>query len=290
MRRLGVIAVVTVAAAGWSCRLEQSFRCEVDDNCAEELGNGICEPSGYCSFDDPECDSGRRYGKYAAQELAGVCVSADASASSSTTGAPPPMSSTSADPLDTTDTGPEGTTVDLDGTTTQVGESSSDGPGESSTGPPPLEVCDGIDNDGDGLIDEYSSANESCEGCVLSEVEGQPLWACPMPTGSWDGAQQWCEDQFSARLARLDSDALRQAASDLAITLTRTSMSPGYWIGGRFEGTEWIWPNGALIDTLYWAPGQPDGNVGEDCLLVGPAGWRDGFCETDNLPALCGVP
>jgi hypothetical protein len=35
---------------------------------------GRCQRNGYCSFDDPACPSGQRYGEHAGDGLAGVCV------------------------------------------------------------------------------------------------------------------------------------------------------------------------------------------------------------------------
>ncbi len=46
------------------------YACADDGQCPD----GFCESSGYCSFADPECDSGRRYGSFAANGLAGACV------------------------------------------------------------------------------------------------------------------------------------------------------------------------------------------------------------------------
>jgi serine/threonine protein kinase len=48
------------------------YHCVDNRNCDTQSG-GRCEESGYCSFPDPSCPSGRRYGE-AAGPLAGVCV------------------------------------------------------------------------------------------------------------------------------------------------------------------------------------------------------------------------
>lgn len=45
------------------------FTCDHDEQC----GAGRCEPTGYCSFDDAQCESGRRFGA-AAGDLASTCV------------------------------------------------------------------------------------------------------------------------------------------------------------------------------------------------------------------------
>lgn len=67
MRGLLAAAVLTLAACQ---QLDATFRCGAEASC----GNGTCEPTGYCSFDDSGCTSGRRYGAAAASELANTCV------------------------------------------------------------------------------------------------------------------------------------------------------------------------------------------------------------------------
>lgn len=49
------------------------YQCEQANAC----GTGVCEPSGYCSYEDETCDSGRRYSELAAAELARTCVEPD---------------------------------------------------------------------------------------------------------------------------------------------------------------------------------------------------------------------
>jgi hypothetical protein len=47
-----------------------AFRCSSSEQCT---GGGICQPIGLCSFSDPDCSSGQRYGM-ASGDLGGVCV------------------------------------------------------------------------------------------------------------------------------------------------------------------------------------------------------------------------
>jgi hypothetical protein len=51
-------------------RKTNAFTCASDEQCS----GGSCEPSGYCSFEDPDCPSGRRYGAHASSDLAKECV------------------------------------------------------------------------------------------------------------------------------------------------------------------------------------------------------------------------
>jgi hypothetical protein len=61
--------------AGYAgCSPAAVFSCASDDQCGEE---GRCEAMGYCSFPDPECGSGRRYGSLSGPDVAGSCVPVD---------------------------------------------------------------------------------------------------------------------------------------------------------------------------------------------------------------------
>jgi hypothetical protein len=50
------------------------FGCGGDEQCVEEGRAGACESTGFCSFPDPSCPSGRRYGVHAGDGLARSCV------------------------------------------------------------------------------------------------------------------------------------------------------------------------------------------------------------------------
>ena len=53
-----------------------TFDCTSADQCDDGEHTGLCEPSGYCSFPDVACDSGRRYDPSASPDLSGTCVPA----------------------------------------------------------------------------------------------------------------------------------------------------------------------------------------------------------------------
>lgn len=50
------------------------FRCAKDSECVKGGESGVCEPTGYCSFADSGCDSGRSYGDHAPSELVDTCI------------------------------------------------------------------------------------------------------------------------------------------------------------------------------------------------------------------------
>ena len=72
-------AAALIAALALSCGGGQVFACADDSACA----GGVCQPEGFCSFPDESCDSGQRFGEFAGDGLAGVCVG---TAGTSTTG------------------------------------------------------------------------------------------------------------------------------------------------------------------------------------------------------------
>lgn len=63
-----VVAIACGVLAG--CHITATFTCEDSAQCG---AGGTCEPDNLCSFPDPVCASGRRYGDYSG-ELSGECV------------------------------------------------------------------------------------------------------------------------------------------------------------------------------------------------------------------------
>ncbi len=74
---LGVLALALAAGAG-ACLRSPSFACDEDVQC-QVGGQGTCEATGYCSFPDDGCPSGRRFGD-GAGTYAGQCVVAEVDA------------------------------------------------------------------------------------------------------------------------------------------------------------------------------------------------------------------
>jgi hypothetical protein len=120
MRRVGwLVAAMCTLGCGQS-----SFACLDDEQCGAD---GQCEASGFCSFPDPECASGRRYGKHAG-ELSGTCVGEhDGTSAAATSG------STDGGP----NAGPGSMGTDDDDTgspmTTSVSSTTGESTGEAST-------------------------------------------------------------------------------------------------------------------------------------------------------------
>lgn len=106
-----------------------AFTCSDNNQCLNGDQAGFCQPTGYCSYPDPVCETGFRYGDEADSDLAGECVevpgatdtdidptgveptSGTSSGGSSETGLP-----TTLDPSTTNDT------LDTDSTATETGD------------------------------------------------------------------------------------------------------------------------------------------------------------------------
>ncbi len=86
-----VIIVALVAGFLAGCP-DSEFRCSNTEECLSGGADGFCEPNGFCSFEDLDCESGRRYGELAG-DLAFQCVEVSAAGSGSgddgETGSPP---------------------------------------------------------------------------------------------------------------------------------------------------------------------------------------------------------
>lgn len=76
MRDLFALAVAALAALACACQPREPFVCASSDQCVSGGARGTCEPTGFCSFDDPACDGGRRYEPNAGDDLAGTCLPA----------------------------------------------------------------------------------------------------------------------------------------------------------------------------------------------------------------------
>lgn len=160
--------------------------------------------------------------------------------------------------------------------------------GSGSTGvpttgvPPSPELCDGLDNDQDGLVDEASADLSECDGCQLLQGEGQAWWVCGQED-TWAGAQASCE-------AKGANSAI--VASAAAQTFLHEQVGEGwFWLGAAQDPGEgpWRWVDGTAFEYANWGTTQPDDTApGQNCVrltfgIIGD-GWFDGawddfFCE-----------
>jgi alpha-tubulin suppressor-like RCC1 family protein len=67
-----------VAVLAFGCGGRDAYHCTSSDQCIGNGARGVCEPSGFCSFDDSSCPTGRRFEDHAGNGLGGTCVDIDA--------------------------------------------------------------------------------------------------------------------------------------------------------------------------------------------------------------------
>jgi hypothetical protein len=157
-------SVAFAVSLGAGCLRTAAFECDAAQDCVDAGVAGRCEPTGFCSFPDPECPSEQRYGDHAGNGLAGSCVPVDdgtTGGSADDDGGPsdggPSTSPTGVDTTPLTDgpessgaTSPIDTTADAE-TTAASASASSDDAGSESTG---TNACPSIVDDfEDGAID-----------------------------------------------------------------------------------------------------------------------------------------
>lgn len=176
-------------------------------------------------------------------------------------------SESSAGPLESTTT-----TTDAE-TTTSATELES-----STTSEPVAELCNGVDDDGDGAVDEYSPRNTSCGSCVYEITPTGVVQSYCTDQVTWDEAVQRCVD-LGASLATLH-DA---AANDEVFA---TTAGDNAWIGlsDTERENDWEWLDGSAMDFLAWEPGQPNDLGDEDCGHMRDAGptWNDDECTNPH--------
>ncbi len=269
-----------------------TFACLEDAACGN---GGSCEVTGFCSFPDSQCLSGRRYGEFAGDGLGGACVQEESSSSSgattspistgsstSTTSAPTTAGSTTLNPLTT---GPEatGTTMSIaeDSTASDDGTDPSTSTGRNadestSTGALPVARVD------DGLTLLYSLADGDGD-VILDQAPGEPAIDLSLegPGYAWTATGlSFSGDDFTGAYStgsttKLDEACMASDAITIEAWLTPTVIDAagpprllGYArspavrnfmvaVGNNLDGTEQGW-KGRLRTASTDGNGQPD--------------------------------
>lgn len=164
---------------------------------------------------------------------------------------------------------------------------------------PDLEICDNLDNDCDGEIDEDSPCESPgiCQrgecvdvGCQIMEYRNHTYAYCSQEL-VWIEAVNYCR-RYNGHLVTIN---------DLLEDGFFHTLQFGYisaWIGLKDIEQEntWTWESGEISDIFEWAQGEPNNRSGfgtgeEDCVEIrmdSPfnGSWNDAFCGL-NRPFFC---
>jgi hypothetical protein len=141
-----------------------------------------------------------------------------------------------------------------------------------TVGPGFGEVCDGLDNDCNGAVDEHPDCD--CERVFRGP---RPYLFCPT-TRAYDGAASRCE-RYGTGLVAIDT----AAENDWIKAELRRRGRDDWWIGLTDRGDEnvWRWSDGREAEFRDFARRQPDDYFGEDCVEMWAAEdlrWNDNDC------------
>lgn len=209
-RHAGVVLLGTALGA---CLGMRAYTCVDDEQCVQDGEQGFCEATGWCSFADDDCDSERRYGKWAGMGLAGRCTTRDAATSGGDTVADGDVSdegSTSTDEGSETSasTGDDGCDTECVSPGAQLWMIIEDGPAGGSDAL--LDVA--VDALGRSFVSGYVSVEGQGRDILVREVspDGEPVW-----TETYDGMESASDQAWGIAI---DSENAVVLAGEIAST------------------------------------------------------------------------
>jgi hypothetical protein len=200
-----------------------------------------------------------------------------------------------------------------------------DAGGVVDAGPPPIpcadpsvEVCDGIDNDCDTVIDEGQTCPEGCAGFAIAG-HGYMFCAEPVDRGialvrcdAEDMKLAWLEtpEENGVVVSAIAALDLPNAGAEVVAQIGASDgedEDEWLWIGNgsAFDGFQFWEGNAeddddaAAVGGAYenWAVGEPNDDGAEDCAVLSvtgsefrqPGEWDDRDCA-NAVPFVCEVP
>ena len=110
-------------------------------------------------------------------------------------------------------------------------------------------------------------------------------------------AEQYCDQKMDANLAKINSQEENNFVLDLAHR--HAPSAERVWIGLKWESRpkDFYWYDHSFPTFKNWAPGEPNGNAKEPCVLMyvgkynklpqwGAGYWNDINCE-EKIAAVC---
>jgi hypothetical protein len=165
---------------------------------------------------------------------------------------------------------------------------------DANVSPDAVELCNAQDDDCDGITDEGSAQNASCNGCdFLLAADGSRWFAVCDATSDYQGARPGCQTSFgpAAELARIDHPV--DQAGLLALIA-----GTDHWLGlddlarpdvWRWHDGSLAWMNGAPVGFNGWRFDAPVSGDGDRCGELDAGGWADAECGQQQ-PRICEHP
>ncbi len=152
------------------------------------------------------------------------------------------------------------------------------------------EVCDGLDNNCDDLVDPKGTCPEGCVGAARGR---QVYYFCGVANDASAAASQ-CAG-FGMSLVAVNSAEENE--------FVRTRLATSTWTGGNDLAKEGVWrwldgsqfwqgrANGTATPPgtfTAWLAAQPNDSMDEDCLVLLTGGaWYDDSCEHGGISSTC---